>query len=162
MALPSKNNQIVCRPDSPMPALSLTEELEQLMAVDVIEAEPPAMVPPTGGPSRPNLRSVVRVFGSTDPERGHPRTPQHSSKSGSSSRSLTSRRMLGKSPTRATMPKQPTTGQLALKGKSPVGTSKAPIAVSSNTTGSSAFTPSYTPASPPLRKIMSTGPGMGK
>jgi hypothetical protein len=51
---------------------------------------------------------------------------------------------------------------LALKGKSLAGTSKAPIAISSNTTGSSTLTPSYTPASPPLRKIMSTGPGMGK
>jgi len=72
------------------------------------------------------------------------------------------RRTLGKTPTRATTPKQPTIGQLALKGKSPTGTSKAPITISSNTTGSSAFTPSYTPASPPLRKIMSAGPGMGK
>ena len=75
---------------------------------------------------------------------------------------FTPRRTLGKSPTRATMPKRPTTGQLALKGKSLEGTSKAPIAVSSNTMGSSAFTPSYTLASPLLRKIMSAGPGMGK
>jgi len=60
------------------------------------------------------------------------------------------------------MLKRPTTGQLALKGKSLVGTSKAPIPVSSNTTGSSAFTPSYTPASPLLHKIVSAGPGIGK
>jgi len=66
-------------------------------------------------------------------------------------------RTFGKSPTRAIMPKWPTTGQLALKG-----TSKAPIDVSFNTTGSSAFTPSYTPASPPFHNILSAGPGMGK
>jgi hypothetical protein len=51
---------------------------------------------------------------------------------------------------------------LGLKGKSPAGTSKAPIVVSFNITGSSVFTPSYTPASPPLRKIMSVWPRMGK
>jgi len=117
-----------------MPALSLTEELEQLMAVDVIEAEPLAMVPPTGGPSGLNPWSIDHVFGSTDPERGRPRTSNRFPKTGSSSRSLTLRRTLRKSPTRAT--------------------SKAPIAVSSNTTGSSAFTPSYTPASSLLRKII--------
>jgi len=70
--------------------------------------------------------------------------------------------MLRTSQTRATTPKQPTTGQLVLKGKSPVGTSKAPIDISSNTTGSSAFMPSYTPASPPFHKILSMGPEMGK
>ena len=75
MAPPSKNNQIVRRPDSAMPALFLTKELEQLLAVDVIEAEPLAMVPPTGGPSGTNPRSVDHVFGSTDPERGRLRTP---------------------------------------------------------------------------------------
>ena len=162
MAPPLKNNQIIRRPDSPMPALSLMEELEQLMAVDVIEAEPLTMVPPTGGPLGQNLRSIDHVFGSSDPERGRPRTPQRFSKLGSSSHSLTLRRTLGKSPIRATTSKWHTTGQLASKGKSPVGTSKAPIAVSSNTTGSSVFTPSYTSASPPLRKIMSAGPRMGK
>jgi len=41
-----------------MPALSLMEELEELLAVDVIEAEPQAMVPPTRGPSGPNPWSV--------------------------------------------------------------------------------------------------------
>jgi len=57
-----------------MPALSLTEELEQLMALDVIEAEPLTMVPPTGGPLEPNLWSADHVFGSTNPERGRPKT----------------------------------------------------------------------------------------
>jgi len=66
MAPPSKNNQIVHRPESPMPALSHTEELEQLMVVDVIEAEPLAMVPPPEGLLGPNLRSIDHVFGSTE------------------------------------------------------------------------------------------------
>jgi len=75
MAPPSKNIKIVCHPDSPMPALSLMENLDQLLAVDVIEAEPLAMVPPTRGPSGANPWLADHVFGSADPGHGRPRTP---------------------------------------------------------------------------------------
>ena len=51
---------------------------------------------------------------------------------------------------------------IGIEGKVSSGTNKAPITISSNTTGSSVFTPSYTSASPPFCKIMSAGPGMGK
>ena len=75
MAPPSKDNHIVHRTDSPMPALSLTENLEQLLAVDVIEAEPLGMVPPIGGLSGANPQSTDHVFRSTNLGRGRPRTP---------------------------------------------------------------------------------------
>jgi len=49
------------------------EYLEQLLAVDVIEAEPLAMVPPTGGLSGAKPWSADHVFGSG---RDRPKYPQ--------------------------------------------------------------------------------------
>ena len=53
MAPPTKSSNQAIRSNSPRPQRSLTESLELALAVNVLEPEPLAMVPPAGGPTGP-------------------------------------------------------------------------------------------------------------
>lgn len=153
MAPPTKSSNQAIRSNSPRPQRSLTESLELALAVNVLEPEPLAMVPPAGGPTGP-------MWGSPDPKRGRPTSPRVTQRSASASRSLTPRRGIGKSPARAVTPVRPTTGQLALREKAPMATKQA-ITISSDTIHTSSYSPS-TPTFWRNHQVVGGGPGKGK